>query len=94
MVLPEVNEVEDIRMPGLNVYSEGAGPLVASLVDITSCSVVCSMHRYNTIGVAVGAGNVRPDCRVNRTIKKQGKDSPTQWLGYSGYSGQYRQPSC
>lgn len=40
VVFPEVDEVEDIRMPGLNVYSEGVGPFVASLVDITSRSVL------------------------------------------------------
>ena len=58
MVLPEVHEVEDIVMPGLDVDGESAGSFVASLVDVASSRVVCPKHGNDTVGVAVSTGNV------------------------------------
>jgi hypothetical protein len=58
MVLPQVDEVEDIVMPRLDVDGESTEALVAPLVDIVCSCVVCAEHRHDAICVAICAGNV------------------------------------
>ena len=71
MVLPEVYEVEDISVPGFDVNCEGAGLLVASLVDVTGGHIICSKHRDDTIGVAIGACNIGSVSQVNGSNAKR-----------------------
>lgn len=52
MILPRVEEIEDARVPGLNVDSEGAGALVSVLVDIVGGSVAGTGHGDDGIRVA------------------------------------------
>ena len=58
MILSQVKEIKNISMPGLKVDGECTRPLVAALVNITSCRIVCTEHGYDTIGVAISSGNV------------------------------------
>ncbi len=58
MVLAEVKELEDIRVPRLNVDGKGTGTLVATLVNV-SCSVVeDTEHGNDTVADTIGTGNV------------------------------------
>jgi hypothetical protein len=58
VVLPKVKELKDVSVPRLNVDSEGARTLIATLVYITSSCIVGSQHRYDSVGVAVSSGNI------------------------------------
>jgi hypothetical protein len=58
MVLPEINEVEYIGMPGLNINGKCARPLVASLVNVTSSRIVCPKHGHDPVRISVRSGNV------------------------------------
>lgn len=59
VILPQIKELEDIRMPRLKVDCESARPLVSSLINIPRGVVVNPQHRHNTIGITVRPGNVR-----------------------------------
>ena len=59
VILSEVDELKDIRMPWLNVNSESTWPLVSSLINIASSSIICSKHGYNTVRVTVCACDIR-----------------------------------
>jgi hypothetical protein len=58
VVLAEVEEFKDVRVPWLNVDGKRARTLIATLVHITSSSVVGSQHRHDSVRVTVGSGNV------------------------------------
>ena len=60
VVLAEVKELKDIRVPWLEVDSEGTRTLVASLVDIASSGIIGTQHGHDTIRVPISASNVRP----------------------------------
>ena len=58
VVLPQVQEVEDVRVPGLQVDGEGPGSLVPALVDVPGSVVEDPQHGHEAVTVAVGPGNV------------------------------------
>lgn len=59
MILSQVQELEDVGMPRLDVDGKGTRPLVATLIDI-SCGVVKdAKHRYNTIRGPVSTADIR-----------------------------------
>lgn len=66
VVLAQVDELEDIRMPWLKVDRKSARALVTTLVHITSGRIEYTEHRHNTIRVAVGSGDVGPTDNVRR----------------------------
>jgi len=78
VVLPQVDKVEDVVVPRLEVDGEGPWTFVAPLVDVASSRVVCAEHRYNTVRVAVRASNIWPannssqdqETILNKTKKK------------------------
>lgn len=49
VVLPEVDEIEDVIVPWLQVDSESAGALVASLVYVTRGGVKGAQHGDNAV---------------------------------------------
>ena len=59
MILPQVQEVEDIGMPGLDIDGEGTGTLVSTLVNISSSGIVGSEHWNDTVRIAISTGDVR-----------------------------------
>jgi len=58
VVLPEINEVEYIGMPGLNVNGECTRPLVASMVNITSSHIICPKLGHDPVRISVRSGNI------------------------------------
>ena len=55
VVLLQVQELEDVRVPWLEVDCEGALALAAALVDVTRGVVVHAQHRDQPVGLAVRA---------------------------------------
>lgn len=68
MVLTEIQIVEDVGVPWLKIDSECTRALVATLIDVTSCRVVRTEHRYDTVGVSVGSRDVRTREGVNQLV--------------------------
>jgi hypothetical protein len=62
MVLPQVKEGKDVRMPWLQVHGKGAGSLVATLVHISSRVVEHTEHGNKTVRGTVCTTNVRTSC--------------------------------
>src|SRR4051794_30649915 len=58
MVLLQIQESHDVRMPRLNVDSEAALALASTLVHVASGVVEHAEHRHQTVAVAVGATNI------------------------------------
>ena len=58
VVLAQVDELEHVGVPRLDVDGERARTLVAALVDVTGGSIVRPEHGDDTVGVAVGTGDV------------------------------------
>lgn len=58
VVLSELQEINDVCMPRLQVDREGALALAATLVHVASRVVVHFKHGHQTIAVAVGAADV------------------------------------
>src|ERR1700761_1545510 len=58
VVLPQGDELEDIRVLGLEVDRDRARSLVATLVNISRSRVVYAEHRHNAIRVTIRSGNV------------------------------------
>mmetsp|Transcript_145641 Transcript_145641/g.206265 ORF Transcript_145641/g.206265 Transcript_145641/m.206265 type:complete len:274 (+) Transcript_145641:1212-2033(+) len=73
VVLAKLQEIENVRMPGLEVHSEGALPLASALIHIPRRLVEIAEHGYEAVAVAVGAANVGAagthvrDCHANST---------------------------
>ena len=90
MILPQVQKLENIRMPWLDVDSERTGTLVPALVDIAGGGVICAEHGDNTIGVAVCAGNVGAGGVVVKVSKGWDKERRrlTRWHECNEYSAQ------
>ena len=61
VVLSQVEEVEDVGVPRLEVDGERALALAAALVDVARRVVEDAQHRHDAVGGAVGAADVRPD---------------------------------
>mgnify|MGYP001587020265 FL=1 len=59
VVLAEVEELEDVGVPRLEVDGERSGSLVSTLVDVARRVVVDAKHGDDAIGVAVRACDVR-----------------------------------
>mmetsp|Transcript_12327 Transcript_12327/g.35629 ORF Transcript_12327/g.35629 Transcript_12327/m.35629 type:complete len:325 (+) Transcript_12327:1505-2479(+) len=57
MVLAQFQDVEDVRMPGLDVDRKGAGALAAALVYVSGRGVENSKHGDQPIGLAIRASN-------------------------------------
>ena len=58
VVLAQVEEVEDVGVPRLDVHGERALPLAAALVDEARRVVEDAQHRHEPVRRAVGAGDV------------------------------------
>ncbi len=58
MVLPKVEELEDIGVPWLNINGEGTWTLVAALVDVTCGRVVSTEHWHDAIRVSIRPSDV------------------------------------
>ena len=59
MVLAQIKELKDIRVPRLQVNGKGTGTLVATLVNVTRSVVVHTKHRNDTVTHAIRTSNVR-----------------------------------
>mmetsp|Transcript_15041 Transcript_15041/g.28232 ORF Transcript_15041/g.28232 Transcript_15041/m.28232 type:complete len:201 (+) Transcript_15041:1285-1887(+) len=62
MVLPQLEELKDVCMPGLQVHGEGALPLATALVDVARGLIEVPEHGDEAVAVAVGAPDVRAAC--------------------------------
>ena len=78
MILPQLQEVIDIAMPGFKVHREGSLAFTATLIDKASSVIEDLEHRYETVCVAVGASDVAVDAA---DIRYSETDS-TGSLGY------------
>merc|ERR1719470_615246 len=58
VVLTEIQEVEDVSMPRLEVDGEGSWPLVAALVHVPGGVVEDPEHGDQAVAVAIGTGNI------------------------------------
>mmetsp|Transcript_19727 Transcript_19727/g.38612 ORF Transcript_19727/g.38612 Transcript_19727/m.38612 type:complete len:405 (-) Transcript_19727:253-1467(-) len=58
VVLTDLHEVKDIRVPRLKVHAERSLALATTLVDVASSVVEDTEHRNDAVGVAVGACNI------------------------------------
>jgi len=58
MILPEIQKLEHIRMPRLDVNSKSTRAFVPTLVNVAGGSAVCAEHGDDTVGVVVCACNV------------------------------------
>jgi len=58
VILSQIEEIEDISVPWLEVDGERSWSLVSTLVDVSSSGVECSKHWNDTVRVTVGTGNV------------------------------------
>merc|ERR1719247_3216173 len=77
MVLLEVQKIEDVSMPGLDVHCKGPLALATTLVHIPCGVVEDTQHRHKTIAMAVGATNVAS----SRTDLRDGHTNATSTLG-------------
>ena len=59
MVLFELKEVEDVRVPRFEVDGDASLALAASLIDVARRGVKDAQHRHEAVGSAVGAPDVR-----------------------------------
>src|SRR5688572_33291173 len=50
MIFLEIEEIENISVPWLQINSKTSLAFAATLIDITRCHVEVSQHRDNTIG--------------------------------------------
>ena len=60
VILSQIDELEDVVMPGLDVDGECAWTLVPTLVDITGRRVIGTQHGDDPIRVAVSTSDIRP----------------------------------
>ncbi|KAH3685492.1 hypothetical protein WICPIJ_003539 [Wickerhamomyces pijperi] len=59
VVLSDVNEIKDIRVPWFQVQGEGTRSLVTTLVNVTGSVVEDTHHWDDTVGGTVSTSNVR-----------------------------------
>ena len=71
-VLAQLEEVEDVVVPGLQVGAAGALAL-AALVDGDELVVVQLQERDDALGLAVGAADVARRCRGPRSRSRRGR---------------------
>jgi len=71
MVLPQVKELKHIRVPGLEIDSKSTGALVTTLIYVACSGVVSSKHRHDTVGIAIGSGNVGAKQQGQRIAEKR-----------------------
>lgn len=57
MILSEVEKVEDISMPRLEVDGKGPWSFVSTLIDVAGRIVVDPEHRHQAIGLTIGLGS-------------------------------------
>ena len=68
-VLLRVEEVEDVRVPRLQVHGKGAGTLVAALVDVARRVVEHAHHREKTcVGGRMGKKDLVRSAKKKRSI--------------------------
>lgn len=58
MVLPQLQELIDVCVPGLQVYSEGSLSLSTSLVNVSGCVIEHPQHGHKSIRIAVGSSDI------------------------------------
>ncbi len=58
VVLTQVEEIFDIRMPCLEIDSKGTFALTTTLIDITGCIIEHAQHRNNTVAHAIGTFDI------------------------------------
>jgi len=58
MILFELKELEDVSVPGLEVYREGPLPLAPTLIHIPGGLIEHFQHRHKSIRVAIRALDV------------------------------------
>lgn len=58
MILLELKELEDVSVPGLEVYREGPLPLAPALIHIPGGLIEHLQHRHKSIRVAIRALDV------------------------------------
>ena len=64
MILLELQKLEDVSMPRLQVYRERPLPLSTALIHISRSLIEHFQHRHQSVRVAVRALDVAP-CRSN-----------------------------
>jgi len=62
MVFPQLQEVENVGMPWLQIHRERSFPFTTSLVNISGCLVEDAEHRQKAIAVSVCAPDVGATC--------------------------------
>jgi hypothetical protein len=78
MILPQLQEVIDIAMPGLKVNSEGSLAFTATLIDKASCVIENLKHWDQAICITISASDVAVDAA---NIRNSETDS-TSSFGY------------
>jgi len=62
MVFAQLQEVENVGMPWLQIHCERAFPFTTSLVNISGCLIEDAQHWQKAIAVPVCAPDVRATC--------------------------------
>jgi hypothetical protein len=78
MILPQLQEVIDIAMPGFKVNSEGSLAFTATLVDKASCVVENFEHRDQAVCVSISSSDIAIDSANIRNSETYSTSS----LGY------------
>ena len=58
VILPEIQPIEDVGMPGLQVHSKSTLPLATTLIYIAGCVIEDTKHGNNAIRGSISASNV------------------------------------
>lgn len=77
VVLAQIQELENVGVPWLDVNGKGTGTLVSSLVDITRSGVISTEHGDNPVRVTIGSSDVRPITCVRYAHKSAVHNSPS-----------------
>jgi hypothetical protein len=64
MILLELQKLEDVSVPRLQIYRKRPLSLTPALVHIPSCLIEHLQHRHQSVRVAIRALDVAP-CRSN-----------------------------
>lgn len=68
VILPQVEEIKHISVPGFEIDGESTRALVATLVHVACGSIIRSKHWHYTIGVAIGTGDVGTKQKVREPV--------------------------
>jgi hypothetical protein len=58
VILPEIQPIEDVGMPGFQVHSKRALPLATTLIYIAGCVIEDTKHGNDAIRGSISASNV------------------------------------